>query len=258
MTEALRIEPLEGVQVWTVDREPARNAMNHEVASALHRALDAAERDPALRAVVLTGAGRGAFISGADLKFLRNAPPEERAAMDAHMLSALGRLAALEVPVIAALNGAVVGGGMEVALACDLRIAEPHVTFTFKHAAMGVTPGWGGFARLSATVGRGTAAKLLFTALPIDAETALRVQLVDEIAHETSARERALALCTAIQSTSPRTIKNLKRLLHVAYEGRLSLDLEQAVFLESTRSADHAEALRAFFEKRPPRFEPRD
>jgi len=257
VTEPVRVETFPGIQLWTVDRPSARNAMSVEIAERLERALDEVERDRSVRAVILTGAGNAAFVSGADLKFLQSAEPHARTAMDAAMLALLRRLEALDLPVIAALNGAVVGGGMEVMLACDMRIAEPHVQLTFKHAAMGVTPGWGGFARLVACVGRSTAARLLFTAQPIDAEEALRVQLVDEIVHDQSARERALELAESICQTSPGTVRELKRVLRKAYVGPLTLEEEQRVFLESTKSADHAEALKAFFEKRPPKFEPR-
>lgn len=257
MKEPLLIEKHDRITVWRVDRPDARNAINDEMATAFERALSAAEEDRELRALVLTGAGSAAFISGADLKFLRAAPASERAAMDARVLDLMGRLEQLPIPVIAALNGPVVGGGMEIALACDMRIGEPHVTMTFKHAAMGVTPGWGGFARLAATVGRSTAARLLFTALPLSVEDALRVGLVDEIAPAEGALERALELARAITLTSPGTLRELKRLLHIAYRGELSLAEEQRVFLASTKSADHHEALSAFFEKRAPKFQPR-
>jgi enoyl-CoA hydratase/carnithine racemase len=257
VSSPIHIETLPGIHIWTVDRPAARNAMSVEIAGLLHGAVDAVERDRSLRAVILTGAGNAAFVSGADLKFLNSASAAERAHMDARMLALLCRIEALDLPVIAALNGAVVGGGMEVALACDVRIAEPHVQLTFKHAAMGVTPGWGGFARLVACVGRSTAAKLLFTALPLTAQDALRVQLIDEVVSDKSARERALELAQAICQTSPGTVRELKRVLRSAYAGPLTLEEEQRVFLESTRSADHAEALSAFFAKRAPLFQDR-
>lgn len=257
MTELVRSEQVGAVRVWTVDRPAARNAISDEVAESFERAVALAEADRELRAVVLTGAGSAAFVSGADLKFLRSAEPAARAAMDARMLALLTRLEQLEVPVIAALNGPVVGGGMEVALACDLRIAEPHASMTFKHAAMGVTLGWGGMARLARTVGRSTAAKLLFSAQPIQADEALRVGLIDEVAEPSKALERALSLAQAVALNSPGTVRELKQLVRVAYAGHLSVEEEQRVFLASTRSADHVEALAAFFGKRPPRFLPR-
>jgi enoyl-CoA hydratase/carnithine racemase len=154
MSEGFRVEHLGGISVWTFDRPQARNAIDEDMALGLEKALEHAEQDRTLRAVVLTGSGDAAFVSGADLKFLRDASPERRANNDTRMLALMDRLEALPVPVIAALNGAVVGGGSEIALACDLRIAEPHASITLKHAAMGVSPGWGGLARLSGLVGR--------------------------------------------------------------------------------------------------------
>jgi enoyl-CoA hydratase/carnithine racemase len=174
------------------------------------------------------------------------------------VLALLGRIEALPLPVIAAINGAAIGGGTEVALACDLRLAEPSASFTFKHAAMGVTPGWGGLARLAATVGRGTAAKLLFTAQPISAQEAQQLGLVDELVAPGALRQRALELAQVIAQNSPSTVAALKGLLRRAYAGELSLEEEQRVFHASARSADHAEALSAFFAKRPARFSPRE
>lgn len=257
VTDPVRIEAKGSARIFTVDRPAARNAMSVEIADALMRALDAIDADRSVRSLILTGAGQAAFVSGADLKFLRSAPADQRADMDARMLTLLCRIEQLDLPVIAALNGAVVGGGMEVALAADIRIAEPQVSLTFKHAAMGVTPGWGGFRRLAAAVGRSTAARLLLTAQPLDAEEALRVHLIDEIARGQSALSRALELARAIDATSPSTVSALKRTLHNAYGASLPLDEEQRVFLESTRNPDHKEALAAFFEKRSPRFNSR-
>jgi enoyl-CoA hydratase/carnithine racemase len=253
MSELLRVERLDQLCIWTVQRPEARNAVSAELAGALERALEAAESDPELHALVLTASG-DTFISGADLKFLRSATPEARLAQDARVLALTQRLEALSMPVIAALAGAAIGGGTEIALACDLRIAEPHVTFTFKHAAMGVTPGWGGLGRLAATIGRGAAARALFTAQPVPAQEALRIGLIDELAAPGQARERALELARVIAANSPSTVRALKQMLRAAYGEGLPLAEEQRVFHESTRSADHAEALAAFFEKRPARF----
>jgi enoyl-CoA hydratase/carnithine racemase len=173
------------------------------------------------------------------------------------MLGLMQRLETLPVPVLAALNGAVVGGGSEIAVACDLRIAEPHVTITMKHAAMGVSPGWGGLARLAGLVGRSTAAKLLFTALPITAQEALRVGLIDEVVEPSHARTRALELAQAVCQTSPTTVAEIKRLLWATYQAADSAADERRTFLARSVSHDHSEALAAFFERRAPLFRPR-
>jgi len=259
MSSGLRIEQDDGIAIWTVDRPDARNAIDESVVSGLTRALDAAEHDPSLRAVVLTGAGDTVFVSGADLKFLRDAAPERRALNDTRMLELMDRLEALPVPVIGALNGAVIGGGTEIAMACDLRIAEPHTTFTMKHAAMGVSPGWGGLARMAGIVGRNVAAKLLFTALPVSPEEALRVGLVDELVGAGQSKARALELARAVAKNSPSTVAEVKRLLWCTYRERpeKSRALEREVFLRRQSSEDHKEALSAFFGKRTPEFRPR-
>lgn len=256
MAEALRVELRDDIALWTIDRPEARNAVDEAVIAGLERALDEAEQTPELRAIVLTGSGNAAFVSGADLKLMRDAAPERRAENDARMLRSLERLEALPLPVFCALNGPVIGGGCEIALACDLRIAEPHASLTFKHAAMGVSPGWGGLARLCALVGYSTAARMLFTATPLSAEDALRVGLVDEVVAEGSALQHALALAEAVRQVSPSAVAGTKDLLKLAYRrgpGE-AMAAERRLFLERAGSADHAEALAAFFERRRPRF----
>ncbi len=257
MSEYVKIERVSQTVVWTVDRPAARNAIDATVVAELEAALTAAESDPALRAVVLTGGGESAFISGADLKLLSSGNTTLRAQVDARVLALLERIASLPVPVIAALNGQVLGGGCEVALACDMRIAEPHSSVTFKHAALSVVPGWGGMQRLTRAVSPGIAAKLFFTALPIDAEEARRVGLFEEVVGKGESRARALALAAEIEKNSPSAVADLKRLLRLGYAGTLDQAEETRVFLARTASADHLEALAAFRDKRGPRFGPR-
>jgi len=257
MSEFVRRERVGEVCIWTIDRPSARNAIDDQVVGELEELMSEAERDLALRAVILTGGGESAFLSGADLKLLSHASPQHRASVDQRVLRVLGRIEALPVPVIAALNGVVMGGGCEVALACDLRIGEAHTTVTFKHAAMSVTPGWGGLARLCRAVRPGIAAKLLYTALPLTAEEAREVGLLDEVVPKGQARTRALELATAITQTSPSCVADLKQLLRLGYTGALTLEEEQRVFVARTESLDHQEALAAFREKRRPAFRPR-
>jgi enoyl-CoA hydratase len=246
------------VTVWTVDRPAARNAIDDRVVGQLEKLLHAAEQDRTLRAVVLTGGGEAAFISGADLKLLSSGNSALRAEVDARVLAVLQRIEALPVPVLAAINGPVLGGGNEVALACDMRIAEAHASVTFKHAALSVTPGWGGLARLTRTVSPGVAAKLFYSALPLDAEEARRVGLYDEVVARGGALVRALELAHAVEQTSASAVADLKRLLRLGYAGALTQDEETKVFLARTQSKDHLEALAAFREKRRAHFGPRE
>lgn len=257
MSSVFQVEVEQRTHVWTINRPDVRNAIDDAVLSAWENALNAVEQDRSVRSVVITGAGDVAFIAGADLKRLRTLEPAQRQDLDARMHALLARIARLPLPVIGALNGVVLGGGCEVALACDIRIGEPHTSFTFKHAAMGVTPGWGGLARLAACVGRSTAARLLFTAQPLEAEAALRSGLLDELVPKGESRTRAMALADAIDQVSPSAVADLKRLLDVAYPAQDTAGEERRTFLARAVSADHAEALLAFAEKRPARFQDR-
>jgi enoyl-CoA hydratase len=257
MSQYVRGERVGNVSVWTIDRPSARNAIDDRIVGELETMIAAAERDSTLRAVVLTGGGDVAFLAGADLKLLRRASPDLLVSINARVLSVLARVETLPVPVIAAVNGMVLGGGCEIALACDLRIAEEHASVTFKHALLGVTPGWGGLPRLCRVVGPGTAAKLLLTALPMTAREAREVGFFDEVVAKGTAKRRALELARAVELTSPSATADLKRLLRLGYMETLTLDEEQRVFLARAQSYDHREALSALFEKREPHFEPR-
>ena len=254
MNPVFRVEIAQATHIWIVNRPDVRNAINDDVVTVFEQAVLAVEQDRSVRAVILSGAGDAAFISGADLKRLRTLSAEERANLDRRMHTLLSRIAHLPVPVIAALNGVVLGGGCEIALACDLRVGEPHASFTFKHAAMGVTPGWGGLARLAACVGRSTAARLLFTAQPLSAEDALRTGLLDEIVPHGQSKQRALELARQVAQLSPSAVSDLKRLLGVAYAAKDAHEEERRTFLARAVSPDHVEALAAFAEKRAPRF----
>jgi enoyl-CoA hydratase len=258
MSEYVRSERVGNVSVWTIDRPSARNAIDDRVVAELESLLALAEADVELRALVLTGGGDIAFLAGADLKLLRSGPPELRAAVDKRVLGVVERLEALPVPVFAAINGVVMGGGCEVALACDVRIAEEHASITFKHATLSVTPGWGGLGRVCRVLSPGTAAKLFFTALPLSAEQARAAGFFDEVVAKGTARARAIELAQAVeQTTSPSAIADLKRLLKLGYAGALTIDEEQRVFLARTVSDDHREALAALSEKRAARFQTR-
>ena len=257
MSEVVRSERVGQTQVWTIDRPSARNAIDDQAVGELERLLDAAEQDRTLRAVVLTGTGEAAFLSGADLKLLSGGNTKLRAEVDARVLAVTQRIEALPLPVFAALNGPVLGGGNEVALACDVRIAEAHASVTFKHAALSVTPGWGGLVRVVRAIGPGAASKLFFSALPIEAEEAKRLGLYDEVVPRGQARARALELAAAVEQTSASAVADLKRMIKLAARNELSQDEETRVFLARTTSADHLEALASFREKRKPSYGPR-
>jgi enoyl-CoA hydratase len=170
------------------------------------------------------------------------------------MTALLDRLEALPVPVIAAIEGYAFGGGCEIALACDVRVAHPNAKLSFRQAAMGLTTGWGATTRLAQLVPRGIAARLLMGAEVLDAARASELGLVDELADDPL--ERALALAELFTEQSPRAVASFKALLRTAYgaDARTSRRAEWETFQELWGAADHEEALDAFFGKRAPKW----
>lgn len=252
----LHIERQDHVVVWTIDRPAAKNALDHATLASLLDAVRDAENDRDVRAAVITGGG-DAFVSGGDLRELRgrhSRPDAERLCDAGHALTSA--IWNLPFPVIAALTGPAVGGGAELALACDMRVAEPRARIAFKQVRMGVTTAWGSVPRLVALVGAGTAARLLFTAREVGAAEARDLGLIDEVVAD--ARATALDWAREIALGSPKAISDAKRLLHAALVPTSDVRaLEREVFVDTWMSTDHQDAVEAYFERRSPRWQPR-
>ncbi len=257
MREPLQIEWHGDVAVWTIDRPDSRNALDLASFGALARAIADGAANARLRAVVLTGAG-GTFASGGDLRELRTA----LAAEDAERLAELGRgvcdgLAALPVPVLAALPGAAIGGGAELAMACDMRVADPRATICFKHARMGVTSAWGILPKLAAVAGHATASRLLLTAQTLDAPEALRVGVFDAIAESGACVSAALEWAADVARAAPGAVRELKAMLRETIAATSDLRAsERRRFVASWTSDDHREAVEAYFQHREPVWKP--
>jgi enoyl-CoA hydratase len=244
------------VAIWTIDRPEVRNAFDFPTFDALLSIVRAASQDRSLRAVVLTGAG-SVFASGGDLRELRYA----NARKDAERIADKGRaivdgISALHIPVIAAISGPAIGGGAELAIACDMRVADRGARLTFKHARMGVGTAWGVLPKLVAMVGPGHASRLLLAGHEADAEEALRIGLVESVCEEGASLTTALAWAREVARGAPGAIAALKALLrqtveapHVRQKAR-----ERTAFLARWTSADHEEAVEAFFGSRPPKW----
>lgn len=254
----LHVERQAGVVIWTVDRPEAKNALDHATLDALLDAVREADSDREIRAGVITGAGH-VFVSGGDLRELR----DRHSPQDAERLSDAGydltsAINELPFPVIAALSGPAIGGGAELAVACDMRIADVRARIAFKQVRMGVTTAWGTVPRLVALVGAGTAARLLYGAQEIAAADCKLLGLVDEVTENGLARTTALAWASDIALGSPKAIAETKRLLReTLMTSRDVRSLERRVFVDAWSGADHVDAVEAYFERRPPRWEPR-
>ncbi len=246
------------VIVWTIDRPAAKNALDHATIDALVTAVREAAYDRALRAAVITGAGH-VFVSGGDLRELR----QRTSADDAERLSDAGyelmtAISELPFPIIAALPGPAIGGGAELALACDMRVADVRARIAFKHVRMGLTTAWGAVPRLTSVVGAGTAARLLLTGQEVAAAEAKLLGLVDEVTENGLSRTTALAWACDIALGSPAAVAEMKRLLRESLKAPDSMrSLERRAFVDTWTAADHVEAVEAYFEHRPPKFGPR-
>jgi len=253
----------EGHVAWiTLDRPEALNAIDPESHEALVAAWGRVRDDDDLRAAVLTGAGTKAFCAGVDLKrmgeFYQNVPAERRVEVWNREPGIGGLTRNLEVgkPVIAAVNGICLGGGLELALACDIRLASTTATFGLPEVRWAIIPGQGGTQRLPRTIPSSVALEMILTGQPIDAARAAAIGLVSHVHPPSRLREEARTLAETIVGHPPRAV----RAALAAVRGGLALPLADGLRLEQELadplrdSPDNREARAAFREKRPPRW----
>ena len=240
----------------TVNRPKVLNALNEQVLDELYEALRHAGEQPELRAIIITGAGDRAFVAGADISAMVNLTPSAalELAKKGHRVGEV--MARLPQPVIAAVNGFALGGGMELAMACDVIYASTRAKFGQPEVNIGVMPGFGGTQRLPRRVSLSAAAEILFGGDPISAEEALRLGLVAAVCAPEELLDKARALGRKIASRAPRAVAATKQALHAALELPLSLgnQLEQRLFSELFATQDQKEGMGAFLAKRPPAY----
>src|SRR5919204_75114 len=250
------VERKDGAALVTLDRPDALNALNRAQLTELRDRLAELAADDEVRAVVLTGAGDRAFAAGADIKEM-----EPMSVDEAHAWGALGHecgrlLETMPKPTIAAINGFALGGGCELALACDIRYASTDAKVGQPETNIGIVPGWGGTQRLPRMVGIGVAKELIYSGRMVDAEEALRVGLVNAVFPPQELLERALELARSLAAKSPLVLAAAKELVNRSLQGDLGagLDDEAGKFAQLFASEDQKEGMRAFLEKREPRF----
>jgi 2-(1,2-epoxy-1,2-dihydrophenyl)acetyl-CoA isomerase len=251
----LRVEDAAGVRTLTLDRPAALNALDRELKEVLLAAIRGAARDAHVRAVVLTGAGR-AFCAGQDLRERAEGSPSLAEELHERYIPLVLALRRLEKPIIAAINGVAAGAGLSLALACDLRVMAEGATLVAAFGRIGLVPDSGMSWFLPRLVGPARAAEILMLSDPIDAARAERVGLADRVVPAGAAVTEAQALAARLADGAPLAQALTRRALAYAQEHDLEATLEFETQLQDVagRSADHAEGLRAFVEKRPPRF----
>jgi enoyl-CoA hydratase/carnithine racemase len=254
VSEEIRVERRGAVELLTIDRPEARNALTHRTYAELERAV----RETTARCLVITGADP-AFCSGDDVKQVMGGGEGRPAAAlvrEPRLTPAAGALLATDVPVIAAVNGAAVGWGMELALLADLRVASERARFGELFVLRGLCCDVAGLARLASLVGREKAAELLFTGEVIDAAEALRIGLVSRVVPHAELLPAALALAEKIAANPPLAVQRLKAGLREALDPDwVALGTWVSTSLGALfQTEDHREGVRSFLEKRAPRY----
>jgi enoyl-CoA hydratase len=246
------------VAIVTLDRPEALNALDTATLRALAARIAEAGADVEVRALVLTGAGR-AFAAGADIGEMRGFTPEQAEAFSRLGHDAFAALEALAVPTIAAVGGYALGGGCELACACDWIYASEKARFGQPEVALGTIPGFGGTMRLVRRVGVAWAKEIVLTGERIDADTALRIGLANRIFPHDELLDRAVAAGVSIAAKGPLAVARAKRVIQEGQgiDPRAANALEQVAFGLSFATRDREEGMAAFVEKREPKFEGR-
>jgi enoyl-CoA hydratase len=249
-------EKSEGIATITLNRPEALNAFSKDVVEEIMHALEDVKSDENVRVVVLTGSGEKAFSAGADIKAMVGMTP-----LKARELSLMGErlclaLENLEKPVIAALNGYALGGGLEVAMSCDLRVATENARMGQTEINIGLIPGWGGTQRLTRLIGRTKAKELVFTGRMIDAKTAEQLGIVNMVIPPDKFKETVRQFALELASKAPVAVRVAKALINkgadIGLDSALALEREGFGVVASTE--DLKEGVSAFTEKRKPVF----
>lgn len=243
------------IALVTVDRPPV-NALNRQLEDELEDVFDELAGLQGVGAVIITGGGEKAFIAGADIKMIAEKNPEEAAEMSASTQRVLLKIERFDRVVIAAINGLALGGGCEVAMACDMRVMDESTIIGLPEVTLALLPGAGGTQRLARLVGIGKAKELILTGDPIGAEEAKSIGLVERIAPRGEAVSEAKKLAKRVMLRGPVAVTNAKRAINEGIDLPLEegLEREALLFSDLFKTQDMREGVAAFIEKRKPKF----
>lgn len=239
--------------VLTINRPEALNALNSQVLSDLKAALDELKKEADLRCLIITGAGPKSFVAGADIGEMSTMNPKKGEAFGIAGNKVMSQVASFPCPVIAAVNGYALGGGFELALACDLRLASEKARFAFPETGLGITPGFGGTQRLARLVGPALASELIFTGRTVKADEALAKGMLSQVCAPEELLDKAQELADTIAGRAPIAIRQAKKAIRGGLDLTLEkgLDYESECFGECFDSEDQKNAMKAFVEKQP-------
>jgi len=255
MTDKLLTEIRGNTALVTINN-PAANTWDEDNLSALRLLVADLNANKDIYALVITGQGEKFFSAGADLNLFASGDKEVAKEMAEQFGSAFEALSHFDGVSIAAINGYAMGGGLECAMACDIRIAESHAVMALPEATVGLLPCGGGTQNLAWIVGEGWAKRMILCGERVDAETALRIGLVEEVVEKGSVVERALELASNVSKQSPTSVTACKHLIQAARSGNIAhaYEVERNDFVSLFDSKDQAEGVQAFLEKRKPEW----
>lgn len=248
-------EDNDGIAVVKINKPKSLNALNSEVVSELNDCFKALDTDDSVKVVILTGEGKS-FVAGADIAEMSTLNAEEggnfaKLGMDTFLL-----IEKLSKPVIAAINGFALGGGCEISLACDIRIASTKALMGQPEVGLGITPGFGGTQRLARTIGPAKAKELIYTAKNIKADEAYEIGLVNKVVEPEALMDEAMAMAKAIAKNSVLAVKYAKKAINAGLQADIDtgMEIEKAQFALCFATEDQKEGMKAFLEKRKPEF----
>lgn len=245
----------DGIYTLTINRPEKLNALNQEVLRTLQQELDTIYTNPAIRSVIITGAGAKAFVAGADISEFNQMNPEQSKQMAKAGQDIFFRIERSPKPIIACVNGFALGGGCELAMSCHFRIASPNAQFAQPEINLGIIPGYGGTQRLVQLIGKGRALELLMTGNLIDANTALQFGLVNHVVEPEELINKTTSLLKTIQSKAPIAIAHCITCANAVFDETTNgYEQEVTSFGACFDTADRVEGVQAFLEKRKPVF----
>lgn len=244
------------IAVVTINRPKSLNALNSETLAELNTCLAEIEGRTDIKVVILTGSGSKSFVAGADISEMVNATPAEGRAMGLLAREAFGRLENMPQVTIAAVNGFALGGGCEISMACDIRVAAENAKFAQPECGLGILPGFGGTQRLARLVGKGRAKEMIFTCDMIDAQDAYRIGLANHVVPQEELLDYCKAMAGRIMKNAPYAVSLAKQVINSGADMDLDngLKLEANIFGLSFSTEDKKEGMTAFLEKRPSKF----
>lgn len=241
------------VGILTIDRQPALNALNGEVLSELEQALDSISME-ATRCLVITGAGEKSFVAGADIGEMSTLTKVEGEKFGKKGNDVFRKIETFPLPIIAAVNGFALGGGCELAMACDIRIASENAVFAQPEASLGITAGFGGTQRLSRIIGLGKAKELLYTTSKVKAEEALRLGLVNAVYPLNQLMDECIKMAEKISQNAPIAVRATKKAINEGMQVDMdaAINIEAELFGSCFDTLDQKNAMKSFIEKLKP------